>query len=73
MVWVGNGDDDMAKYTVFTNTAGEYPAATLAEARFLAQNLDAPEWDRPRIFEWLPMCTDCTCGGQIHPKSTEVA
>ena len=60
-------------YTVFTSTAGQYTANSLDEARLLADSIDAPDWDRPRIFEWLPMCTDCTCGGQVHRQSVEDA
>jgi len=34
----------------------------------------APEWDKPKVFEFLPGCagTDCQCGGKIHPKSQEI-
>ena len=63
----------MAKYTVFTNTAGQYTVDSIDEARFLANSIEAPEWDRPRVFEWTAGCADCTCGGQIHRQSREVA
>lgn len=63
----------MSNYVVFTNTAGEHQADTIDKARALAITIETPEWDRPRIFEWTAGCTDCTCGGQIHLQSREVA
>lgn len=64
----------MPNYMIFTNACGQQEAATLDEARTLAAQMAAPEWDQPRIFQWLPGCagSDCTCAGQIHPQSREI-
>lgn len=63
----------MTGYLIHTSFAGEFSAATLKDARNIAARLDTPEFDKPRIFQWLDGCPgDCTCGGQIHPQSIEV-
>jgi len=37
-------------YLIFTSTAGQHSAETLAEARAIAAGLETEEWDQPRII-----------------------
>jgi len=60
---------------ITTNTAGDMESSE----EMLQTNYDfmcsiTPDWDKPRVFEFLPGCvgTDCQCGGQIHPKSKQI-
>jgi hypothetical protein len=60
---------------ITTVTAGEMESSDeMLKANYDFMCCITPEWDKPRVFEFLTGCarTDCQCGGQIHPKSKEI-
>lgn len=60
---------------ITTNTAGEMESSDeMMQANYDFMCCITPDWDKPRVFEFIPGCegTDCECGGMIHQKSKEI-